>query len=399
MKSRTIRILAAVVLIVTLVIYFGGRRAVPDASADSLQRGDVRLERVFANIELRQPVWMQQPPEDRSRWFVVEQEGRLITFPDQSTTKDRHVALDISARVKSGGEMGLLGLAFHPKYGENGYIYLNYTSDEGERHTRVSRFTRLRDDGVSFDPKSEKILLKIPQPYANHNGGQVSFGPDGLLYVGVGDGGLAGDPKEHGQNTSTLLGTMLRIDVDAKDPYGIPTDNPFARSGGAPEIFAWGLRNPWRFSFDRKTGKLWAGDVGQNAWEEISIIERGKNYGWNIREGTHCYDPPAHLKLLGSGDCGSDAKLEPPVIEYSQDQGDRSVTGGYVYRGTKQRQIAGHYIYGDYVSGRIWAYDPASKESRMLLDTGCLIASFVEAADGEIGVIDYAGKIYHLRTH
>lgn len=396
MKSWTIRILSALLLVLTLVVYFGGQRAVPDASADSLKRGGVSLERVFSNIKLRNPVWMQQSPGS-TRWYAVEQQGRLVTFPNDPSTKNQQFALDISDRVKAGGEMGLLGLAFHPKFADNGYIYLNYTSTEGRRHTRISRFER-RADGITFDPSSEKILLEIDQPYSNHNGGQVSFGPDGFLYIGVGDGGLAGDPKEHSQNKDTLLGTMLRIDVDAKTPYGIPADNPYAAGGGAPEIFAIGLRNPWRFSFDRKTGKLWAGDVGQNAYEEISIIRRGGNYGWNIMEGSHCYDPPLHLKALGSGDCGQKIKLDPPVVDYSQDEGDRSVTGGYVYRGSRQKKIRGHYVYGDYVSGRIWAYDIANKKNRLLIDTGCLISSFTEASDGEIGVVDYTGKIYHLRV-
>ena len=398
MRSRTVRILAVAAAIGAVAIAFGPwQRAIPDASADSLDRDGVKLVRVFEDIRLRSPVAAEQPPDDRKRWYVVEQRGRLITFVT-ARERNREVALDITGRVEFGGEQGLLGLAFHPQYGENGYIFVNYISTEGERHTRVSRFKR-KGAGPTFDPRSEKVLLRVPQPYSNHNGGQVSFGPDGMLYIAMGDGGLAGDPQNHGQDTTTLLGAMLRIDVDGGDPYAIPPDNPFANGGGAAEIFAWGLRNPWRFSFDRQTQKLWAGDVGQNDWEEIDVIDRGKNYGWNIREGTRCYDPPAHLAVLGSGDCGSKAKLEPPVFEYSQAQGDRSVTGGFVYRGKRWPKIRGQYVYGDFVSGRIWAYDMRRGASRLLIDTGCLISSFVEGADGEIGVLDYgSGALYHLQV-
>ncbi len=402
MKSRIARVLIVVfasLACVATVLYISGRRPVADASADSLTRDGARLTRVFEGIKLDQPVFMTQAPTSASRWYVVEQKGRIVSFPNDPRTKRKSVALDITDRVASGGEMGLLGLAFHPRFADTGFIYVNYTSTkDGDRRTRISRFKR-RADGISFDPASESVLLTVRQPYSNHNGGQVSFGPDGYLYIGFGDGGLAGDPGNHGQNTSTLLGGIARIDVDAKPPYGIPPDNPFAQGGGAPELFAWGLRNPWRFSFDRQTGLLYVGDVGQNAWEEIDLVEKGKNYGWNIREGTRCYDPPLHLQPLGKGDCGEKVALEPPIIEISQDNGDRSVTGGYVYRGKRSPKLRGAYIYGDFVSGRIWAYDLKSKRSRLLLDTASLISSFVEASDGEIGLLDYAlGAVYHLEV-
>lgn len=402
MNSRTIRWAAAILAgltVVAVAIMLIGRRPVPDASADSLSGGDVKLERIFEKIPLQQPVWMAQPPGS-TRWWVVEQQGRIVTFPDDPKASEKKLALDITDRVKFGGEQGLLGLAFHPKWPDTPHLFVNYTSVRGgERHTRVSRFSRKEG---TIDPKSEKILMKVEQPYGNHNGGQVSFGPDGYLYVGFGDGGLAGDPGENGQNPGTLLGSMVRVDVDGGDPYRIPDDNPFAgkEKKGAPEVFAWGLRNPWRFSFDRKTGTLWAGDVGQNAWEEVDIVERGKNYGWNIREGTHCYDPPAHLKLFGSGECGEgDQGLEPPVIEYSQKEGDRSVTGGYVYRGEVNDGLRGDYVYADFVSGRIWAYSPAKKKSRLLVDSPLSISSFFEAHDGEIGVLSYSdGAVYRLQS-
>ena len=401
MKRRPIRwliaLFAALALVAIALVIVEGR-AVPDASADSLKGDGVKLVRVFEDVDLQQPVWMVQPPDAANRWYALEQKGRVVTFSASNPKKTRKVALDLTDRVRFGGEQGLLGLAFHPRYADNGYVYVNYISDENPRQTRVSRFRRA-SDGISFDPKSEKILLRVDQPYGNHNGGGVLFGPDGFLYIGFGDGGMAGDPHDHGQNTKTLLGAMVRIDVDGGDPYGIPKDNPFADGKkGAPEIFAWGLRNPWRFSFDRTTGKLWAGDVGQNAWEEIDVVERGHNYGWAIREGTHCYDPPAHLKVFGSGECGErDKNLTDPVLDYSQRRGDRSVTGGYVYRGKKNPALFGKYVYGDFVSGRIWAFDPATGDNTLLLDSPLAISSFVEAADGELGVLSYAeGAVYHL---
>ncbi len=401
MESRTIRWVGGIIAGLTLAagaFTCFGKRPVPDASADSLKGNEVQLERVFQGISLDLPVWMTQPPGS-SDWYAVEQRGRIVTFPDDAEAKSKTVVLDISDQVKFGGEQGLLGLAFHPQWPQKPHAYVNYTSTVGgDRHTRVSRFTRL-GEGPKLDPKSEKILMKVDQPYANHNGGEVLFGPDGYLYVGFGDGGLAGDPQENGQDPGTILGSMVRIDVDGGDPYGIPKDNPFADSDeGAAEVWAWGLRNPWRFSFDRKTGALWAGDVGQNAWEEVDIVEGGKNYGWNIKEGTHCYDPPMHLKILGSGDCGEGVEgLTPPVFDYSQENGDRSVTGGYVYRGGNIPKLQGKYVYGDYVSGRIWAYDPEAKENELLVDTPLSIASFWESKAGEIGVLSYAdGRVYRL---
>lgn len=401
--SRRLKILIAS-LIVALVL--GGaylaRRAVvvAEAGADSLAGKELELAPVFEDVSLTTPVWMAQPPGTPGRWYVVEQTGRIVTFRAHPQRRDRRVALDITDRVKFGGEQGLLGLAFHPRFRENGYVFVNYTSTQsGRRETRISRFQRAAD-GVSFEPTSEKIILRVGQPYSNHNGGGLLFGPDGLLYIGFGDGGLAGDPDSHGQNTRTLLGSFVRIDVDSKDPYAIPADNPFADGeDGAPEIYAWGLRNPWRFSFDAKTGELWAGDVGQNDWEELSIIERGKNYGWAVYEGSHCYDPPLHLRVFGSGKCGeAKGAFEPPVLDYSQRLGDKSVTGGYVYRGRKIPSLQGKYVYADFVSGRIFSFDPTTRHNRLLLDTPLAIASFVEAHDGELGVLSYSdGRIYHLR--
>ncbi len=259
------------------------------AQAAPPKKTDVELQRRFEHAKLSLLVWVEQHPKSAKTWFALEQRGTLSRFDADGGKKQ--IALDITDRVRYGGERGLLGMAFHPTFPEAPFIYVNYTHDDKSRGliSRVSRF-KTKDKGKTFDPGSEKVLLSYEQPYGNHNGGQILFGPDKMLYIGVGDGGSGGDPKKHGQNTKTLLGTILRIDVN-KEPYGIPADNPFAKQGGRKEIYAYGLRNPWRMSFDRKTGDLWVGDVGQNAYEEINVVQKGKNYGWRTMEGTHCFDP------------------------------------------------------------------------------------------------------------
>lgn len=277
-------------------------------------------------------------------------------------------------------------MAFHPDFASNGYVYLSYTSNSGGLVSRISRFS-LDGTGQALDPASEKILLTVPQPYSNHNGGQIAFGPDGYLYIGLGDGGSGGDPDGNGQNTGTLLGAMLRIDVGdgSSGSYTIPDDNPFVNSGGAPEIFAWGLRNPWRWSFDKDTGELWAGDVGQNQYEEIDIIVNGANYGWNTMEGLHCY---------GAASCDQTG-LTLPVTEYDHTQG-QSVTGGYVYRGTDIPFLQGRYLYADYVTGRIWSLEETGMEqytSTELLDSSLNIAAFAEDHNGELYIVSLSGGI------
>jgi quinoprotein glucose dehydrogenase len=269
------------------------------------------------------------------------------------------VFLDLRDRVMykdRENEEGLLGFAFHPKYRENGEFYLYYTTRDAEHTSVVSRFKVSGGDPDRADPSSEEELMRIPQPFWNHNGGTVCFGPDGYLYIGLGDGGSANDPQGNGQNLNTWLGSILRIDVDRKDEglaYGVPKDNPFVGKGDArPEIYAYGLRNVWRMEFDRETGTLWAGDVGQNLWEEIDIITKGGNYGWAVRESAHAFGPS------GSG---PKPELIEPIWEYDHQVG-KSITGGLVYRGKKFPELAGKYLYADYVSGRIWAlkYDESS---------------------------------------
>jgi uncharacterized repeat protein (TIGR03806 family) len=295
------------------------------------------------------------------------------------------------------GEMGLLGLAFHPDYATNGYFYVNYvtgTTDQ-TRKTVISRFRVLPDNPRKADPQSEQVILEVAQPFANHNGGMIAFGPDGYLYIGMGDGGSGGDPYGNGQNPKTLLGDMLRIDVDHPSDgrnYGIPADNPYAGAtdGSRPEIYAIGLRNPWRWSFDRVTGQLWAGDVGQDAWEEVDLIERGKNYGWNRMEGTHCYNPPSGCDQTG---------LTLPVIDYAHSVG-RSITGGYVYRGSRLSELFGRYLYADFANGQVWAlaWDGAKVTANtLLIDSDEVISSFGEDATGEVYLLGYyTGTVYRL---
>jgi len=361
----------------------------------------IQLERAFPNLSFSRSLLLLQAPGDDSRWFVVEKAGRVVTFANNPDVSTSSMFIDITASVDSGpNEAGLLGMVFDPDFATNGYVYLSYTVPG--LTSRIARYTS-PDNGQTLDAASEQVILDIPQPFGNHNGGHIAFGPGPstgkYLYIGLGDGGSGGDPRGHGQNTQTLLGAMLRIDVGVSEAdwnsgirYYIPNDNPFAASAdcsgsGCPEIYAWGFRNPWRWSFDRGTGDLWVGDVGQNAWEEIDRVERGGNYGWKIREGAHCYNTTS---------C-DDTGLIDPVAEYDHSQGN-SVTGGYVYRGTTIPGLRGTYLYGDFGSGRIWGLDTTqpSPTPQELLDTSYNIASFGEANDGELYVVNYSGSLYRI---
>lgn len=350
------------------------------------QEGPLTLEPAFPGLSFDRPVDLQYPADGSDRLFVLEQRGAIRVFENDPQAASADIFLDIKEKVLYGGEQGLLGLAFHPNYAENGFFFLDYTASD-PRRTVIARYRVDPSNPRQADPGSEVVLLEVDQPYGNHNGGQIRFGPDGYLYISLGDGGSGGDPQGHGQNTETLLGSILRIDVDnpsAGRPYGIPPDNPFVEGGGRPEIFAYGLRNVWRFSFDGET--LWAGDVGQNAYEEIDIIEKGKNYGWNVMEGNHCYQPSTGCRREG---------LEPPAWEYPHADG-RSVTGGFVYRGSRLPDLRGRYIYGDYVTGRIWALDPESRDNVLLAGTNRNISSFGLDRQGELYVLAFDGKIYQL---
>ncbi|TVM03394.1 MAG: glucose sorbosone dehydrogenase [Candidatus Brocadia sp. WS118] len=355
-----------------------------------------KLQEAFPHLSFDSPVDLQHAGDGTNRLFVVSQRGMVSVFENNPLAKSAQTFLDIRDRVIAAGELGLLGLAFHPDYEQNGYFYVNYTAANPLRSI-IARYSVSEADPNAADNKSELILFHIRQPFPNHNGGQLAFGPDGYLYIALGDGGSAGDPQNNGQNRSSFLGKILRIDVNATSGetfYGIPPDNPFAGNtkGFKEEIYAYGLRNPWRFSFDFATGWLWAGDVGQNSWEEIDIITKGENYGWRVMEGNHCYNPSP---------CNTTG-LALPVWEYGHDNpGGCSITGGHVYRGKKLPELAGRYLYGDYCSGRIWAlrYDGGnSVTNTLLLKEDVNISSFGIDEDHEIFICDLNGKIYELST-
>jgi glucose/arabinose dehydrogenase len=343
-------------------------------------------------------VAMVTPGDKSSRLFVVEQGGRIISFDNSDDTSTSRVFLDISSRIANGGELGLLGLAFHPSFSSNGKFYINYTESRPEDASKyrsvISVFTLTTPFAETASNANEERLLVIDQPFSNHNGGDLAFGKDGYLYIAMGDGGSGGDPLGHAQNKGSLLGKILRIDVDSKTDtltYGIPRSNPFWRnkSGYREEIFAYGLRNPFRMSFDRVTGNLWVGDVGQGAREEINIVSAGGNYGWNLREGSLCYPPGSSCK-------GSN--FIRPITEYGRDEG-RSVIGGYVYRGKSIPRLAGTYLYADFISGKIFGlvYDGNRAETETLLDTGLLISSFGQDNKKELYLLSYQeGKIYRI---
>lgn len=329
---------------------------------------------------LSSPVLVTHAGDGSGRLFVVEQPGRIRIVSNGTLAPAPF--LDIASRLVSGGERGLLGLAFHPDYPRNGRYFVNYTR-RPDGATVIAEY-RVSTDGNVSAP-AERVLLVIDQPYPNHNGGMIAFGADGFLYIGMGDGGAGGDPQNRAQNPQELLGKMLRIDVNKGSPYAVPADNPFVGGGARPEIWALGLRNPWRFSFDRQTHELWAGDVGQNAWEEIDVIRRGGNYGWRIMEGAHCFKPPAGCERPG---------LELPVAEYATAGGRCSVTGGYVYRGAAVPRLVGTYVYGDFCSGEIFALRHGTQ--RILLDTRLAVSSFGEDEAGELYIVDHKGGVYRF---
>jgi glucose/arabinose dehydrogenase len=345
-------------------------------------------ERLMDGLE--RPVVIADPGDGSGRLFVVEQPGEILVYQDGVLLPEPF--LDIRQKVGSqGNEQGLLGLAFHPAYAQNGFFYINYTDIHGD--TVIARFSVSGDDANRADASSEQQLMFVRQPFPNHNGGSVVFGPDGYLYLGLGDGGSAGDPQGNGQALNSVLGKILRIDVDSGDPYAIPAGNPFAGAGAA-EIWAYGLRNPWRFSFDRQTGDLYVADVGQNAWEEVNYLPAGSppgtNFGWNFREGMHRYQEVAQDNLV----------LVDPVAEYDHGQGC-SVTGGYVYRGEELPAWRGIYLYGDFCSGNIWGLfqDPNGVwQNQVLFESGLNISSFGEDAAGELYLADLNGGVYRLRA-
>jgi len=349
----------------------------------------IRLERIAGG--LARPIGLFHAGDASGRLFVVEQRGIIRVLKEGKLEKKPF--LDIRRRVTAGGEKGLLGLAFHPEFRKSQRFFVNYTASRGRLHTVISEF-RLGNFPDRADPASERILMTLPQPFSNHNGGEIAFGPDGHLYIGMGDGGAGNDPRGNAQNLKTLLGKMLRIGVDpgkGGKAYTIPGDNPFAQSrNAAPEIWAYGLRNPWRFSFDALTGDLWAGDVGQSAREEINLIRKGGNYGWNIMEGRLC-TPGVNSRC-------DQRRLARPLFDYPRSEGT-VVIGGRVYRGRAIPSLIGAYIYGDFGSGRVWMLrhdGDRVTEQRLLLETDRRISAFGEDEQHELYLVDYSGEILKI---
>lgn len=350
----------------------------------------------FPNLIFHQPVDIQSPDDGTNRLFVLNQQGIITVFDNDPAAASQEIFHDIKDKVLSGGEQGLLGLAFHPDYRTNGYFYLDYTADN-PRRTVISRYRVSENDPDKADPNSELILLEVEQPYSNHNGGQISFGPDGYLYISLGDGGSGGDPLNAGQDLTMLLGSLLRIDVDNSSDgrnYAIPDDNPFrgSKEGFREEIYAYGLRNVWRFSFDYQN-RLWAADVGQNKWEEINHIEKGKNYGWRIMEGKHCFNPESNCDTAG---------LVLPIWEYGHDEtGGFSITGGFVYEGSSIPWLKDKYVYADYVVGKIWTLDYKDGKviNELLAQTNYLISTFGVDQNNELYFADHnRGRIYKFKS-
>ena len=366
---------------------------------------NVKTKLAYPELKFTRPLWLCESPDKTKRIFVAQQDGKVLILPRDRNGKETKTFLDITDRKPwEKNEEGLLGFAFHPKYKSNRKFYICYTQ-QNPRRSVISEFLASKENPDEADKSTERILLEIPQPDWNHNGGQVSFGPDGFFYIALGDGAAPNDHLQNGQRRETMLSKILRIDVNSRTgdlPYGIPKDNPFIKDKRfPPETFAWGLRNPWRFSFDRKTGELYCADVGQGKWEEIDIIKKGENYGWSFREGFHEFtnSPPAG------------AKFTDPILEYphtpqlsTNHTPGLSVTGGYVYRGKKIPELRGVYLYGDFLSGTIWGlrarngkvtthgvleFQPKGAPPRQ-------IASFGEDGDGEVYVLGYDGNIYEF---
>ncbi len=388
-RSTGIESLLAVALL-ACTAYAGGESNAAPREAEPPRELAVSLRLAFPNLIFDMPIAMVPAP-DSPRWFVAERMGMVKSFDaTDPTTALSTVAIAID--VDASGEGGLLGFALHPNFANNGQAFLSYTVTGPDAGTplisRVSRITSA--DGRTFDAATEEILLALPQPFVNHNGGHIAFGPDGFLYIAFGDGGSSGDPLNNAQNTNNLYGAILRIDVERAAPYGIPPDNPFVDGGGRPAIYAYGLRNPWRFSFDHLNGRLWLGDVGQGEREEIDVIENGGNYGWRCFEGSLEYNLQA---------CSARSRYRVPVAEYGHEEG-QSVTGGYVYRGNAIPALKGVYVFGDFISGTLWGLFPRASggfDRRVLVQSNLGVVSFAQGNGGELYVVDlFSGGLYRL---
>ncbi len=385
------------IIIVWLCLLFSAAVIAQDAPITQIETpptaDSVQLQPFIT--DLRRPLYITHSGDGSGRLFILEQGG--VIYVTNSTGTELNIFLDVSpfvsAEANGSGytERGLLGLAFHPQYAQNGLFFINYTDRQGA--TVVARYTVSSENANQANINSAQIIFTHPQPFPNHNGGHMAFGPDGYLYISLGDGGAANDPLGAGQNTDILLGKILRVDVNASTGYAIPPDNPFVGTDGADEIWAYGLRNVWRFSFDRTTGDLYSGDVGQNAWEEINFQPAdspgGENYGWNAYEAS---------RVFNNRITAENAVM--PIAEYEHTGANGcSVTGGYVYRGEALPALQGAYLYSDYCSGRIWiAYRDTTDtwQSSVFLDSGLQVSSFGEDENGELFIVNYSGAVYRL---
>jgi glucose/arabinose dehydrogenase len=357
--------------------------------------GKYKLTAAFPALQFESPVELTSPNDNTDRIFVIEQKGIIRVFANKADTKTATVFLNIVDKLKSGGEMGLLGLAFHPDYKRNGYFYVNYTRGN-PLETVISRFKVSTSNPAVADPASETVLLRYRQPYENHNGGKVAFGNDGYLYIAAGDGGSGGDPGNRAQNRKEMLGKILRIDVDHASGnmnYAIPADNPFKgnNEGFREEIYAYGMRNPWRFSFDHKTGMLWAGDVGQSRIEEVDIIENGGNYGWRVMEADECFN---------SDNCDKKGLITPIWSYHQGSETGNSITGGYVCHDQSLPDLAGKYVFGDFVTGNIWALTYSGKKAvknELITKLSGGLSAFGEDMKSNLYALAYGtGKIYRI---
>jgi glucose/arabinose dehydrogenase len=357
-----------------------------DAAPPAVVEDGYTTEAAFPQLAFERMIEIALIPGDDDHAVVITQDGTVRRFSLTDPGGEPSMFLDLREKIidDPGNEEGLLGIAFSPEYADDGRFYVYYSAGP-PRRTVLERYTTAGDEA---DAASGETVLVVDQPFPNHNGGGLEFGPDGYLYLGLGDGGSGGDPQGNGQNTNTLLGKILRIDVSAESAYTIPPENPFAASGGAPEIFAYGFRNPWRITFDRETGDLWAGDVGQGTVEEVDLVTAGGNYGWNIMEGDICFR---------EDDCNADGLVAPRAV-YPNGDGNCSVTGGYVYRGRAVPELDGWYIFADYCGGTVWGLDTSdpSAQPLQLVDTDFQVPSFAEDAAGELYLITFNGGIQRL---
>ena len=358
----------------------------------------IEAVRAFPSLKMERPILVTYAPDGTNDIFIASQLGTVVWFPKSEDVSKPKTFFQIDTVYKPQEfEEGFLGLAFHPKFKDNGQFFVCYTTPDTPHTTIISRFHVAKDNPRQGIRKSEQELMRIPKKYWNHNGGTILFGPDNYLYVALGDGGSGNDPHKNGQNLGTIFGKILRIDVDSKSgdkPYGIPDDNPFAgKEGARPEIWSYGMRNPWRIAFDRQTGALWCGDVGQDKWEEIDLIVRGGNYGWSVREGAHPFGPDG---------VGASPELIDPIFEYSHDVG-KSITGGLVYRGKDLPELQGKYLYADFVAGKMWALDYDADQKKVIgnhpIEGNVLpVMSFGEDADSEAYFTTDHGTIHKFQA-